>query len=114
VHGGHGLDALALAAALPTVTLHSSTNVPGPLLPCGPISKYTGSALLWLFVHVWTRVSGSSVFATSVVPGQEPPHRVVCLLSKLLLVMPMVSLAPGASEIPNTALLDGLPTVVPV
>jgi hypothetical protein len=109
----HDVAAAELQITLPPVTLHASTNVPEPLL-YGLISKYTGWVLLWLFVHVWVRVSGSSVYATCVVPGHEPPHRVKCLLSKLLLVMPMVSLSPGRSTIPKTAFLDGLPAVVPV
>ena len=55
-----------------------------------------------MFVQEWDEVSGSSVHATEVCPGQSPPHLVSCFESKTLEVWPMVMLAAGSSCVKST------------
>ena len=77
---------------------HDSVNVPDLLLLYASTMKYARCVLPWLFVHACWLVSGSSVHATRVAPGQLPPHRVSCLLSKLLLVWLIVKVLPGGTS----------------
>ena len=64
--------------------------------------KYTRCVLPWSFVHVCCALSGSSVQRTLVDPGQLPPKRVSCLLSKSLEDCRMAICPPAATSAKNT------------